>query len=829
MQKTFNQQNKYYFSDRLKKQLNKIHRYPLTIVEAPSGFGKTTAVREYLTETLPHNACEYWYTCLGEPASMAWKGICELISNVNDKVADDLKNLKMPTMDTLYYMSTYLRDVQCKTETYLIIDNYRLVNCDVPHELISVFSMHGSPNLHLIFITQQLEAKQQLTIHNNNIHKIDSSSFFFDKEGTASLFRMEGVRLTSDEVQNVYTSTEGWVSAIKLQIINFKENGTFDYTADIEQLVETAIWNRLTYQEKDFLLSVSILDSFTMHQAAIMMGKEMLPEKIEDLLKNNDFIRYIPDKNIFSMHSILQDYLRNRFLHNQTKDYQNQTYRKAGQACAVNSQYYPAAKFFYKVRDFDAILSLPFSREYLDNQKDIYQPEYIAVVVNECPEDTLCKHPLTMIVFGYQALVCGQFKVFKKLCQLLQLTVQNGMGFNQEELRRINGEYKLMESMKEFNYLPKMHEGKIEAWRTLGKPTDMIKASTPWVFATTSALNMFWRESGELENELQQMDEFSPSYYKLANGHGAGSHSLMRAEAMLMRGEDNYAEILCHKALYEARNYQQTSICICTELVLARIAILRGDAEGYFMAIKNIQGYAKENSNLYVLRMVEHCMSIISLVLGIKDYIAPWVYDIESIKKVLYAPVVPFAQMLHLKLLLMDKRYNEFYGICQHAIDTSRNPVGNIKYMMPQVYLLIFTSIAKRNNGDNLEAQKYLKEALAIALPDQIYLPFAQQECMEDFLSEMIIDSCDNSFDALKSLCKRQNRGAGIIKKAIFQEKSPLTPREREIAQLARDRLTAREISDKLYISETTVRATLRSVYNKLDIHSKTELASKEF
>jgi len=57
----------------------------------------------------------------------------------------------------------------------------------------------------------------------------------------------------------------------------------------------------------------------------------------------------------------------------------------------------------------------------------------------------------------------------------------------------------------------------------------------------------------------------------------------------------------------------------------------------------------------------------------------------------------------------------------------------------------------------------------------------------------------------------------------------PLTPREREIARLARDRLSAREIADRLYISKATVRTILRSVYSKLDIHSKTELDTKEF
>ncbi|MGE7695099.1 LuxR C-terminal-related transcriptional regulator [Lysinibacillus sp. NPDC094177] len=824
MQQIINRQNKYYFKDKLKRQLDQISHHPLTIVEAPSGFGKTTAVREYLKENLPHGACEYWYTCLGESAPMAWMGICELFSNLNGKVADDLKNLQIPTMDTLFYMAKYLENIHCQMKTYLIIDNFHLVNWDIPCELISVFSMHKNPNLHMIFITQQLEAKQQLKIHNNNIYTIDTSAFLFDRQGTDRLFRMEGISLNDSELENVFSSTEGWVSAIRLQMINYKETGSFEFTADIEGLVETAIWDRLTPEGKDFLLSVSIMDSFTTCQAAIMTEKKMLPKKIEDLLKNNDFIRYFPDKQMYSMHSILQLYLRNRFYNIQPKGYQNQKIRKAGQACATNSQYYSAAKFFYKIKDFDAILSLPFSHEHLNKQM-----EFISALVNECPEDTLCKYPFTMLVLGFQTHVSGQLEAYQKLCKMLDYVVQNGNGFNHDEIREINGKYKLLESMKHFNDIPKMHGGQMEAWEILGEPTDMIKESIPMVFATTSILNLFWRESGELENELQQMDEFSPLYYKFTNGHGAGRHSLMRAEAMLMRGEDTYAEILCHKALYEARSYQEISICISAELVLTRIAILRGDVEGYSTSIKNIQGYSKKNSNLYVLRMVEHAMSIISLVLGIKDNVAPWLFDMESLKNTQHAPVIPFAQLLHLRLLLMDKRYNEFYGICQSALETSRNPVGNIKLMMPQVYQLIFFAIAKRNNGDNTEAQKLLKEALTLALPDQIYLPFAQQEGMEDFLSETIEGKYNNNFLALKVLCKRQRKGISIIKKAILQEKSPLTPREREVAVLARNRLSSKEIADKLYISVTTVRTILRNVYRKLDIHSKTELASKEF
>lgn len=850
----------YYFSHRLKRQLAQIPHYPLTIVEAPSGFGKTTAIREYLRENLPYDAREYWYTCLGEPASMAWKGICELLANVNSEIAANLTSLEMPTMDTLLHMMALLRDFNCQAETYLVIDNYQLVNCDIPRELMSVFSMHKCQNLHMIFITQQLRAKQLFFIHNADINTIDSTAFFFDREGTASLFRMEGMKLSGDELESVFKSTEGWVSAIRLQMINFQETGTFDNSADIEHLVETAIWKRLMPEEKEFLLSVSVLDSFTARQAAIMLERETLPDNIEDLLKSNDFIRYFPDRNSFTIHSILQDYLRSRFYHLQPEDFQRRMLHLAGKSCAAVSQYYLAAQFYLKVRDFDAILSMPLDGQYLGNQKENNILDFIAALMEEGPEETFLRYPFVMLTFAYLMLLDGRVETFQKLNRLIGPVIENGENLSPEERRKLKGEFSMLTAFTSYNDIRKMNDGIKNALETLGGPSSMIIGSMPWVFGSTSVLAMFWRKAGTLEEDMKAMDECLPYFRKLTRGLCAGANSVIRAEAMLMRGEDDEAEIMCHKTLYDARSFAQVSICLCAELTLARIAILRGDVDGYCSAVKNIQGYANENSNLYVLRLAELCLSFISLILGIKENVAQWLYDMENIRKVLYSHSAASALTLYSKMLLMDRKYNAFFGISPLLMESIGKETENVHYMMPQLYHLIFLAIAKHNCGNTLEAKAYLKEALAMALPDKIYMPFAQQEGELNSLLESTVgfpapmkggrasinqrpaifpaeqitmdikeDLSENGLHALRALMKRQERGANLIRKAVLQTKSSLTPREREIAGLAKERFSAKEIADRLYISEATVRTILRNVYSKLDVHSKSELNSREF
>ena len=821
-------QKKYYFSKQLKKQLDQISCHPLTLVEAPSGFGKTTAIREYLKENLPVGACEYWYTCLGEPASMAWKGICELLANVNAENAASLRKLEIPTMDTLLHISATLKKFRCQTETYLVVDNYQLAGFAIPIELMYVFSMHGTDSLHMIFITQQIGIKQQFLIHNSDIHIINTSAFFFDREGTSRLFRMEGIRLSADELENVFMSTGGWVSAIRLQIINYEENGSFDHTADIEHLVEKAIWNRLLPEQKDFLLSVSVLDGFDIRQAAIMMGTSVLSKNLENLLKLNDFIRYSPDRGIYTIHSILQDYLQNRFYHYQPEEYQERILRLAGQSYSAVSRFYTATQFFLKVKDYDAILSMPFNGEYLANQRKKGIRGQIAALVNECPEETLCRYPFVMLIFAYPMMLERQFEIFYKLCRLIERGIQeNYAGLDSKKLRRLKGEYMLLKSFMAYNDIRKMNKSREVAWEILRAPSSIINKNIPWTFGSASVLFMFWRESGKLDDTLGAMDECLPLYLKLTRNHGAGASSVMRAEAMLMRGEDNEAEILCYKALYDARNYDQVTICICAELVLARIAILRGDAAGYFNAVNNIQNYAKENTTLYVQRMADLSISAISLVLGVTDNVAKWFCDLRSIKQILYAPSIPYAQTLYSMLLLLEKRYNELLGISPLIMDTAKSR----NYLMPQIYQLKCLAAVKYRNGREEEAAEYIKEALTIALPDKIYLPFAQQiNSLDILLKSGMSPAFDReSLKAIKVLSIRQKKGTAAIKKAILQAKSPLTPREREIALLAKDRFSAKEIASQLYISETTVRTILRNVYRKLDIHARAELSRKKF
>jgi LuxR family maltose regulon positive regulatory protein len=837
----------YYFPDRLRKSLAMIPRYPVTVVEALSGFGKTTAVREYLKENLLRHSREYWHICLGEPSSRTWEGICWLFEESDPDVAAGLKELGPPTMETLADVAALVRGVRVDKETFLVVDNYQLFENEIRREIINAFSVHGSENLHIIFITQPLSASKE-SVHYASIHRLDNGDFLFDRDSTARLCRLFGIKLPEKDWDYIYNVSEGWIAVIRLQVENYKKTGSFAYMRDMDNLIETAIWNRTSENDRKFLMAVSLLDGFTPQQAAVMLNAPSLPPNAEDLLRQNVFIPYSEEGGAYYMHALLRNFLRKRF-ENAPDDFRFEILRRAGDACASAGDYFSAASFYRRAEDFSALFSLPFTSRYLNSQKEAGIMKFVAEVLSECPDDMLAGRPFVALAFAFQFLVSGMRLEFSRMLGIIQRFVSappKGGNYPsgdtpESDLNRIKGEFALLTSFTCFNDIERMSAHHREALEYLGSKgaaggyespqASVTFGTTPWTFGITSVLYLFWSGRGELEKELCSMDDCMPHYTKLTGGHGAGADSVMRAEAMLLRGDDVESEILYHRAIYMARSENQSSICLCAELILARIAVLRGDSEGYLASMDNIRRYADEGRNHKpITRMAEMCFAATSLSLGIPDDVADWLRDADKIRETLYIQGLPYGHILYGACLVRTKRWSEVFGLS----DAAEGMAVEMNYLLPQVYWNIYRTVAclgMKRSADESGARKYLARALELALPDRVYLPFAEYGSFILPILEQVRRGKDfdaERMDALIALCRRQISGTEAVNRSLSGKETVLTPRQREIAMLMRERFSTKEIASALFIAESTVKSAQKIIYDKLNVHSKRELAKIE-
>ena len=818
---------RYYFPERLKKRLSMISNYSVTLVEVPSGFGKTTAVREYLKEHLLEGAYVNWYTCLGETPSKAWEGICRTFNGVNADLAKSMKELYPPTTETLGDIAVLMQGLHCEQETFIVIDNYQLFENDIPRALIDAFSIHESPWLHVIFISQPIQALPS-SANNANIHRMSVNDFCFDRESTERYCHLSRIEVGDKEIDEIQKTSEGWISAIQLLADSYKKTRMLPNASGMDALIESAIWNRIPETSRDFFMALALLDAFTLKQAAIISGASSLSKDKSNLLDVGFFISYIADKHVYSIHNIFRSYLLKRF-EAQPPEFIKEAKRRAGTACTSIGEYFQAALFFKAVGDYDTILSMPVTSAYMNEQKESNFVDFIEQLAVECSDELLLKYPSVLFKFAFQFLKSGKSDLFSKMLFLMNKFLTTPSGCSQTELAQVKGELATLLSFTAYNDIEKMSAYHKEALECLdegnGLKHTIVFGMTPWTFGITSVLYMFWSKKGGLEDELSQMDECLPHYMQLAGGHGAGADSVMRAEAALVRGDDLSAETLSHKSLYFARGANEYSICLCAELILGRVVTMRGDDRMLAMIRDNIAKYASESREKVLLRMTELCLAVLDLNLGILERIPDWLRSTETIRKILPVQGHSYGFMLHEKILLLEKRHTELYGLTDPLMGLARG----MNYLLPQVSHLICLAVAKRRDDRCSEAAKYLSAALDLALPDKVYLPFA--EFADDVLPLLadVKNGNDKKFDALMALCVRNSAGAAKIVKQTVSAQSYLTPREREIALLVQKGLCVRDIAARLFLAESTVKYNLKAVYRKLGVHSKADLMKKFF
>ncbi len=250
------------------------------------------------------------------------------------------------------------------------------------------------------------------------------------------------------------------------------------------------------------------------------------------------------------------------------------------------------------------------------------------------------------------------------------------------------------------------------AWELLGGPAKLISLKSTWTFGSPSVLYLFWREKGMLNQELEQMDECMPYYYRLTGGHGTGAEHIMRGEIHLYRGEIDEAEIYCHRAIFAADSVKQSSIAQCGLFTLARIAIIRGDTQVLEHSLGWLKKHAETNTEDLCRYTYDMAKAYLALLAGTGEELPTWLSEGHIDEKRLVIMTQPFAHIIYGRVLLERKEYQKLLGIAPYVIGIS----SIFPNLLPQVYYRIYMAQALLALGKEQDAVVILREGVELAL-----------------------------------------------------------------------------------------------------------------
>ncbi|WP_347488242.1 LuxR C-terminal-related transcriptional regulator [Desulfoscipio sp. XC116] len=815
------QSEPHYYSDRLLKKLAGLRAVPTTIVEAPPGYGKTTAIRDYLENVLPRNIPVHSFTATDELPAACFRRFSREIDKIDGHVGQRLLKIGFPGPVTIGEACDALRSIRCHHETYLVIDNFQYLHNALPPSFFTALIEHGVKRLHVILLTHMLKRNVFSAILGYGFLHVTAADLRLHAGDIRRYYSLAGVNITPEAAEDVASYTGGWIIAVYLQLRAFREKGSFSVTQDILTLMEHLVWDKLTPGQQDFLLRLSPLETATMRQMCVLLDCEVLPDYALDALEI-PFIRCEPAGRRYELHSILHSLVAQK-CHERGESFERECLLRAGDLCRDDGMTPEALGFYWRLRDYERMLALDLSHLILEQIGGTPFSALALDIAQHCPAEIKRKYPLSMLCVAWALLTAGMSAEFDVLMEELRSTLGT-----ENDADGLLGEWMLLYSFKSHPRLDEITAVLREAASLFkGTCSRVILPAAPWCFGNCGPLADYHITPGEADRKADALEEYVALYARLTNGHGSGADVLYRAELAYHRGNLNEAEILAYKAAFLAESKQQSIVQLGASLQLAQIALHRADTASWQRAISSMEraaSYPAQNS--FVVRAALDIMRGMLLTeLQQLTGIADWLKNGDFSSSRLLPAMVPPALFVHAVYLLHQGEFARLIGLAgaRHA-DGLRN--GPVLTML----LSLTLAAGYMQMGESGQASAFVRRAAQAALPDGLISPFASFSWLTKGLTDEVVErEYPALFEKFQATKERFAMGWTKLYQDLLPAELPgkLTAREREVALLAAQGLRNGEIAEKLSIKENTVRFHLRTIFQKLDVDRRAKLAER--
>ncbi|WP_189009599.1 LuxR C-terminal-related transcriptional regulator [Paenibacillus marchantiophytorum] len=248
-----------------------LHR-KLTVISASAGFGKTTLLSEWLA------VCDRPVAWLSmdegenDPAcflTYLFASLQSIATSRGDGVFGFLQSPQLPPMESM--ITTLINEVSfIQNHFVLVLDDYHVIKAGPIDQAIALLIERMPPQMHLVIATREdprlplarLRVRDQLT----EVRAIDLR--FTASEAGEFMDQVMGLQLSKKDITLLESRTEGWVAGLQLAALSIK--GQSDASSFIQSfggshhfIVDYLVEEVLQQQSASvltFLLSTSILD-----------------------------------------------------------------------------------------------------------------------------------------------------------------------------------------------------------------------------------------------------------------------------------------------------------------------------------------------------------------------------------------------------------------------------------------------------------------------------------------------------------------------------------------------------------------------------------------
>ena len=803
--------NTVYISERLQESLRPISRCAMTTVVAPMGYGKTTAVNWYLSERAkaetPHIIRISVYS---DNLAIFWKSVQEAFARAGFGF---LREYPCPT-DAAgggLLVDDLCHTLAGETPCYLFIDDFHLLTDKRAALFLCMLANRLPANVHLIVASRDrfLPAAEAVRL-GAKVYQIGTEQLRLNHTELAVYAHRCGTELSDAQVESLLYSSEGWFSAVYLNLRTLSERGVLPSRhSDIYATFTAAMIDPLPEKQREFLAVMGLADEFTVEMAQYVTGDPDAGQVLSLLTEQNAFVTRLPDGVTYRFHHMMKACAERRFLRLDAET-QRLYWERFGLWYEQHRQYLHAIAAYRRSENYDALLRV--IRSDAGILLASLKPEDVLDALDKCPAETLKAYPLAILVLMRRMFTWRQIPKMLELKALLLSAIEAHPELSEEERGNLLGECDLILSFLCYNDISAMSRLHRSASAQMSRPAISIQSGGGWTFGSPSVLMMFYRAPGELERELAEMDECMPHYYQVTNHHGQGAETIMRAEALFCQGRFTDAHIELERAYAQVKNNGQINMALCCDFLSRRLSRYT-DVEQRYTFAERYAELLRYHDAAWV-NLWSATSAYYHALRGETDNI-PEIFSQHRLSDInMLAPGKPMMEMIENQVYLAEGAYAKVIGRSAELLAVCEA----MHYALVALHLRVQTAAAYGKLGKIEEARAWLEKALSDAAPDGLVMPFVENY---DYIKPLLAWETQSPLAAqIMALGEAARaRSMASARPAVFDA---LTTREYEIVELMGQRLSNREIAEKLYLSEGSVKQYVNQIYSKLHIEGDT-------
>lgn len=800
---------------RIDAALFAVFEYPLTILEAPMGYGKTTAVKMF---TRNQNVRSFWFTFsdLNYSETAFWDSFTNDIMETDKQAGTVLKSLGLPSDAPQMERVLHALGRVKSDENYLVVlDDYHLARDARLNSLLLRLAQEELEGLSILLVTRdttgldfvELLSRGQCCLLPRQLLK-------FTEDELGDFCRMMQEHISEADLNQVWKYTDGWISFAYILLLGLENGIPVGMSTTMESMIERALFARYDSSMQDFLLRLSILEEFTAEQAAMVTQVEDAAQRLKLLNRENAFVFYEERTGKYHIHQVLQNYLRRirPFSGEKVRAF----YGRLGDWLLSRQEFLPAYRYLNQAGRVEDILS------HLNDPKNI-RDEWLDFdgadeMFDRVPRELLFQYPFAYTLYMFHSIVLGKENTIlsweERLDELERHYMQQE-DLKQVYLNRVLGEILIVRKFTMFNDVAAMRASNEEIVRLLNDQNSYITfQSGEFTFASPHYLYLYFRDRGSFGELARSLSE-DVGYARFSGGCGTGCDSLAPAEYALETGDLDGVGAHGRKAIAKAESMSQTGIVICAKFTFIRLRLAEGKTTDALNLLSQMEREVEALNNSVYNTTIDLCKGYVFACLGQPERIPSWLQVGELRSADFFSQGIAFNCVVYGKTLLALGKYEELEArISQFQIcfDQFSNRLGLI-------HNLIFEAAVRCHLYGLEKGTAALETALTEAEPDNLVLPFVENvRHIIGMLKKIAQKSPGNEFySRILALCRKYENGLS----GTSYPAATLSQREIDILSLAAMGLSRKEMAASLYISEETAKTHFKNIYQKLGVNSK--------